>query len=154
MHFFFFFYQQLKSSVMFSLCGKNIILSWSVSIRMCSFVCKGYQTTMMRVVFPHPNETDACGAFGWILEGQIDSVVSLFFSLLVITTWIWNVFVSPTILLRRPHYGFFTLHPLRAVSEFTFVAEVWPVQHRRVLLRGWLIQTFQPKCFNSHEGKK
>lgn len=88
------------------------------------------------------------------LERQIDPVVFLFSSVLVITAWIWNVLVSPTILLRPSSLRFFTLHPPLAVSEFTFVAEVWPLQHRRVPLWGGLIQTFQPNCFNEHKAKK
>lgn len=76
------------------------------------------------------------------------------FSLYVRHYTVWECFCLTHHSAAPSSLRFFTLHPLLSVSEFTFVAEVWPLQHRHALLQGGLIQTFQPKCFNSHEGKK
>lgn len=124
---------------------------WSLSIWTCSFVCKGCQTTTIRVVFPHHNHTD--DKFWFWATDWFCSILAFGLRMFV-TTQSKNVFCLTHNSAAPSSLWFFTLHPLLSVSEFTFVAKVWPLQHRLASQWGVLIQTFQPKCFNSNEGKK
>lgn len=83
--------------------------------------------------------------------GATDWLCSIF---VFLSTQSENVFVLPTILLRRPHYGYSHNTHYYLSQNSHLLPKFGPLQHRHAPQWGGLIRTFQPKCFNSHEGKK